>query len=156
MTKTTIRGVPPVFDQHHLEQLRDRKIQAFLNTTQSKHLIHAALPAELLKLYGELVKEGYTLSDLPVTMAPGVYSAWLIKPAHILDPEIEAIKAKAKVEYVTRLESEHDRYKQLLIQQLIEADEKKEAQEAARRKEKKLAEFRKQADECYKPLEIPE
>jgi len=152
---TTISGVPAQFNQQELDARQQQQVDAFLKTSQSSYRLAAHLPHDFLNEYARLSALGYSLTDFPIIMSPANYSALLHQPQAILEPLITEIKSKVRAEYIAELQAEHDHYKQLLIEQLRQADIAKEMKAKAEQEAKALAKYQKLADDCYTPLEIP-
>lgn len=150
-----ISGIPPQFNQQELEQRQNKMVEAFLKTSQSSYRMQTHLPNEFLNEYARLHSLGYRLTDYPITTSPANYVALLHQPQEVLDPLIADIRAKVKAEYIAELESEHQRYKALLIEQLKQADLAKELEAKQQQEAKLLAKYEKLANDCYQPLEIP-
>lgn len=152
---TTISGVPAQFDQQELETRQQQLVDAFLKTSQSSYRLQAHLPHDFLNEYARLHSLGYTLTDFPIIMSPANYSALLHQPQEVLEPLIAEIKAKVKADYIAELQTEHEHYKLLLIEQLRAADMAKAEKAKAQEEAKAQAKYEKLANECYTPLEIP-
>lgn len=152
---TTISGVPSQFNQQELDTRQQQHVALFLNTAESSYRLQAHLPDQFLIEFARLSALGYSLTDYPIQMSPANYVALLHQPQAILDPLIAEIRAKVKADYVAELEAEHQNYKLLLIEQLKQADQLKEAKAKADQEAKALAKYQKLADECYTPLTIP-
>ena len=152
---TSIKGTPSQFNQQELESRQNQLVDAFLKTSQSSYRLQAHLPHDFLNEYARLHSLGYKLTDFPIIMSPANYSALLHQPQEVLDPMIADIKAQVKSDYVAELEAEHEHYKQLLIEQLRQADLAKAEKAKADQEAKALAKYQKLAEECYSPLEIP-
>ncbi|MNR26057.1 hypothetical protein D3C85_1432440 [compost metagenome] len=78
------------------------------------------------------------------------------KPDHLIQADLEVIDAQTKQSYVAWLESEHERYRQLLKDQLIQAAELKEAKRIADKQAKLLLDIEKQVADTFAPLVIPD
>lgn len=150
-----ISGVPPQFDQAALEEKQNKRVEAFLKTSQSSYRMQAHLPDQFLIEFARLSALGYTLTDYPIQMSPANYVALLHQPQSVLDPLIADIRAKVKADYISELESEHERYKAMLIEQLKQADLAKELEAKAAQEAKQLAKYEKLAADCFTPLVIP-
>lgn len=156
MTKTTIQGVPPKYDAATLQAKQDQAVAAFLSSIKSKHYLRADLPSLFFSELENLIKQGYTvILDYPYSFQPLSYAIHLTKPDSLLVDEIEQVKAKAREEYIAYLQSEHERYQALLVQQMIEKAEREEEEKQAKLKEKQLETFKEKAKQVYTPLEIP-
>lgn len=152
---TTISGVPAQFNQQELEEKQNQHIALFLNTAESSYRLQAHLPDQFLIQFARLSALGYSLTDYPIQMSPANYVALLHQPQAILEPLIADIKTRVKAEYIAELESEHEHYKLLLIEQLKAADLAKEMKAKADQEAKALAKYQKLADDCFTPLSIP-
>ncbi|PYB71001.1 hypothetical protein DMX11_21140 [Pseudomonas sp. LB-090624] len=120
-------------------------------------LVQAPFGHEFLQRVIDKANAGYTVtSKKDVKHSPLDYSTWMVKPLEQQQADIEEIKKDVKAEYVAYLESERERYQQLLRQQLIRAQEEKDRKAAEQAKAKQMAEIEKEVQACYKPLEIPE
>lgn len=156
MKKTTIQGVPPQYDAAVLQEKQEQAVAAFLNSNKSKHYLRADLPSLFFSELENLIKQGYTVAlDYPSSFQPLSYSVYLTKPDELLVDEIEQVKAKAREEYIAHLQSEHERYQALLVQQMIEKAEREEEEKQAKLKEKQLEAFKEKAKQVYTPLCIP-
>ena len=80
----------------------------------------------------------------------------MVKLASMVTSDLEAAYIKIKTAYVLELETEHDRYKELLKAQLLEADEAKEKKKLDLVKARRLAEIVAEVNNTFAELEIPE
>jgi hypothetical protein len=155
-TKTTIKGSPRNYSQAELETLQT-KHRAVYAIKDAKENVSAALPYDFIMLIHNKLNEGYSLTrDCRLHLAPLNNHVALIKPESVQAQETAALDYEVRQAYIAELEQEREDYKKLLVQQLLEADQAKEAAKAEQAKAKKLADFEKQADECYGELKLPE
>src|SRR5690554_4887779 len=156
MTKTKIQGTPPQFDDVVLKERQYAAVAAFLKSGSSKYHLRAEIPALFFSKLEELIKEGYSVTiDFPYNLMPLAYWVHLTKPEHLLVDDIERIKEQAKEDYVIWLQAEHERYQDLLVQQMIEKAEREEEEKQAKQRVKQLEAFKEKAKSVYTPLEIP-
>ncbi|MNV91330.1 hypothetical protein D3C71_1858150 [compost metagenome] len=78
------------------------------------------------------------------------------KPDHLIQADLEVIDAQTKQSYVAWLESEHDRYKQQLTKQLIQAARDKERKREEAKQAKLLADIQAEVDATFADLVIPD
>ena len=152
----SIQGVPPQFDQAVLQKLQEQQVNVYTNTTQCLYRLRSDHYRSFFTEYGELYKQGYTVSDELPLLSPTRNMILLNKPTKMLAQEVEAIKANVKLEYIAQLEEEHERYKELLVQQMLAADEAKEQKALEAKKNKRLNEIMSLAEQTYTPLSVPE
>lgn len=156
MTKTTIKGVPPKYEAAALQAKQDQAVAAFLSSSKAKHYLRAELPSVFFSELEGLIKEGYTVTlDYPYSFQSLSYSIHLTKPEHLLVDEIKQVEEKTKQEYIAFLQSEHERYQALLVQQMIEKAEREEEEKQVELKAKQLEAFKEKAKKVYTPLKIP-
>lgn len=77
------------------------------------------------------------------------------KPPSLQELDIADLHTKVKAAYVNHLESERERYKDLLRKQLIESEEAKLQAQRESEERKRLDAIEKQVQGCYSPLIIP-
>lgn len=156
-TKTTIQGAPRRFDEKELKQWQEDYRNAYQKTTQCMEVVRGDIAYSFFCSMLEKAAEGYVLApNLPITTEPTNYFARMIKPQHIQEQDMLALDQEVKGNYVAELEAEHAHYRELLKQQLLEADAEKERKKAAAAVAKRLAEIDKEVLDCFSPLEIPE
>ncbi|MNE12906.1 hypothetical protein D3C76_338480 [compost metagenome] len=155
--KIKITGVPPKWDQSEYEKRVDAWVNVYRQTERSMELVQAPFGHEFLQRVIDKANAGYTVTPKKdVKHSPLDYSVWMVKPLEQQQADIAEIRKDVKAEYVAHLESERERYQQLLRQQLIQAQEEKDRKAAEQAKAKQMAEIEKEVQACYKPLEIPE
>lgn len=156
MRKTTIQGVPPQYDDVVLKDKQDKAVSAFMSSVESKHRLQADIPAILFSELEKLINDGYSVAaDLPCNLAPLSYSVYLVKPEHVLIEDVERVREQAKEDYILWLQSEHERYQALLVQQMVEKAERDEEEKQDKLKSKQLQAFKEKAKAVYTPLQIP-
>ena len=89
-------------------------------------------------------------------MGPINFNCHLIKSQTHQDSDLAQLEVDVKAEYVEFLEAEHVRYKDLLLAQLLQAEELKAAKKAEQAQAKLLAELQAQVAATFTPLQIPE
>lgn len=157
INKTTISGFPRQFDEQELQRRKLAYRNMYNTTMESKEAIRAELPADFLLSIIEHSKSGYTLAEnLPVRFESLNYKVFMTKPVHLQISDLEAADVKIKDAYVLELQSERERYKILLKQQLLESDAAKEQKKQDAIKAKRLAEIEAEVASCFGDLEIPE
>ncbi len=157
MTKTTIQGAPRKYDEKELKQRQEDYRNVYQKTTQCMELVRGDIAYSFFCAMLEKAAEGYVLApNLPITTEPTNYFARMVKPQHIQEQDMLALDQEVKGRYIAELEAEHAHYRELLKQQLLEADAEKERKKAAAAVAKRLAEIDKEVLDCFSPLEIPE
>ncbi len=155
--KITIKGVPPKYDETEFERRLALELHKYHHTTDSLEHVTAPLAHDFLEVVADKMKAGYTVArNWRVVMDPLNYSCFLTKPDDVQALDIEAIKANVKASYVAHLQSEHNRYQDLLRQQLIQAQQEKELKAQQDKEAKAMAAIEREVQACFKPLEIPE
>lgn len=156
MSKISINGVPAQFETAVLDQRQESYRNAYRQTSQCCEIVRATIPNQFLQTVADKLAEGYLLSKYPITLEPINYSAHLIKPPAMQEIDIARIDAEIKEKYIQELENGLSKYKAKLTQQIIEADVVKEAKKVELAKAKRLLEIKKEVDNCYGVLLIPE
>ena len=154
--KIVIKGIPAKFDPSELERRQQQHKFAYQQTQQCCEIIRAAIPKQSLQSVSDKIAEGYTLSKYPITMESLNYSAHLVKPPAIQEVDIATINNEVRIAYKVELEADHAKYQNLLLEQLLQAEEQKQVKAAASAKEKLLARLQKEVADCYAPLVFPE
>ena len=154
--KIVIKGIPAKFDPSELERRQQQHKFAYQQTQQCCEIIRAAIPKQFLQSVSDKIAEGYTLSKYPITMESLNYSAHLVKPPAIQEVDIATINNEVRIAYKVELEADHAKYQNLLLEQLLQAEEQKQVKAAASAKEKLLARLQKEVADCYAPLVFPE
>lgn len=154
--KITIKGAPPKFDEQVLKQRQAARHNQYHLTSESHCVARGDIALVFLTNVIKLAEQGYELSSkYPVTIDPMSYAAYMRKPDAIQQVDLEALDELVKQEYVAWLESEHDRYKQLLTAQLLQTRELQEAKKAADKQAKILADIEREVAETFGKLIVP-
>jgi hypothetical protein len=155
-TKITIHGTAPKFDQVELERRQAGYHAMYKQTSQCMELVRAAIPYDFLVAITEKSKLGYVISSKqPITTQPLDYSAYLIKPFELQQVDLVAIDERVRRDYIEYLESERQRYREMLTAQLLQAAEAKEAQKVEAKRLKLIDEIAKEVNDVFGELEIP-
>ena len=154
--KIVIKGVPAKFDPSELERRQQQHKFAYQQTQQCCEIIRGAIPQQFLQAVSDKMAAGYTLSKYPISMEPLNYSAHLVKPQTMQEVDIATINNEVRAAYKVELEANHAKYQNLLLEQLLQAEEQKQAKAADAAKEKLLARLQKEVADCYAPLVFPE
>lgn len=153
--KTTIQGAPREYNDQELKQLQEAR-QHLYKSFENRERAHCEFAYDFIITIHKKLNEGYTLERRsPMSLNPLSNTAELTLPEIIQEQAIVKLNEQVKQEYIADLQNERDQYKQLLIQQLLEVEEEKERKRQEQAKAKKLAEFEKQAEECFGELKIP-
>jgi hypothetical protein len=154
--KITIKGVPPKFYHAELERRQAARHNQYHLTSESHCVARGDIALVFLTNVIKLAKQGYELSSkYPVTTDPMSYAAYMRKPDAIQQVDLEALDEQVKLEYIADLECEHQKYKDLLTAQLLQAAEVKEKKKEEERKAKLLKEVEKEVANAFGELVIP-
>lgn len=155
--KITIKGVAPKFDHAELARRQAARHNQYHLTSESHCIARGEIVFEFLTNVIKLAEQGYELSDkYPITATPMAYHAHMRKPDAIQQVDLEALDELVKQEYVAWLESEHDRYKKLLTEQLLQAAKAKEKKKEEDKRAKLLESIREEVNDAYgEALVIP-
>lgn len=155
--RITVKGVPPKFEESVLKLRCEARHYVYDQTDECTVLVRGEIPIQFLSKVIDHHTKGYTLClKYPVSTGPGSYSCRMEKPDSIKTSERQALDHQVKLDYIAWLESEHERYKQLLTAQLLQASELKEAEKIEKAKAKLLADIQKEVDATFSGLVIPE
>lgn len=157
MSKITIQGVPRQFSADELLAKQQQAAKAYLETSQSLHRLYSNNHGDFFNQYADLILEGYrpAVGRLPDLQAND-YTAYLLKPQSLLDSEVLELQQKVKQAYIAELELERVEFESKLVQQMLQADQAKEAKALEAKQAKKLAEYKAIAASTYSPLQLPE
>ncbi|WLH05727.1 hypothetical protein [Pseudomonas lurida] len=154
--RITIKGVPPKFDHAELERRQAARHNQYHLTSESHCVARGDIALVFLTNVINLAEQGYELSSkYPVTTDPMSYAAYMRKPDAIQQVDLEALDELVKQEYVAWLESEHQKYRELLTAQLLQAAEFKEKKKEEERKAKLLKEVEQEVSDAFGELIIP-
>lgn len=156
MTKITIQGTAPKFDDVVLKQRQSARHNQYHLTSESHGMARGAIALEFLANVIELANQGYELSNkYPCTTAPMSYSAYMRKPDAIQTADLVALDEEVKQQYIVDLEREREEYKVRLTAQLLQAAELKEQKKEEEKKAKLLKEIEKEVADAFGELVIP-
>jgi hypothetical protein len=154
--KTTITGTAPSFDAAELKRLQDNYHNAYHETHLCTELIHGSIPLLLLSGVIEKASQGYKLHPrYPVSMGEMNYTCRMIKPTAMQEADLIAGDEAVKLEYIAKVESERDKFKDRLRQQLLEAAELKEIKKLEDLKAKRLADIDAEIESAFGSLVVP-
>lgn len=155
MTKT-IHGTPRQYNETELKGLQENRRTLYKNSTDSKIKLKGSYELDLLRKLENSYAAGYRVCDkLPHELSAPHFSIWLVKPDTEQAQDLAALEVEVKASYIAGLKAEHADYTKRLFDQLVDAQELKEAAKAQAAKDKVLADLRKQAEACYTPLVVP-
>ncbi|WP_458718138.1 hypothetical protein [Pseudomonas gregormendelii] len=153
----TIQGSAPRFNQQELDQRQASHRNMYLNTMESREAVRAEFPHLFLLNVIEKSNQGYVLdTKTPIRMDSLNYRAFMFKPDHMQTSDLQAADIKIKDAYIVELQSERERFKEMLKAQLIEADAIKEQKKLDIAKAKRLAEIVAEVEGTFSDLVIPD
>lgn len=156
MTKT-IHGTPRQYNETELKGLQENRRTLYKNSTDCKVKVKGAHELDLLRKLENSYAAGYRVCEkLPHELSSPHFSVWMIKPDKEQAQDLAALEITVKASYIAELEAEHADYTQRLYEQLVEAEERKQAAKAQASRDKVLTDLRKQAEACYTPLTLPD
>lgn len=156
MTKITIQGTAPQFNAQTLKQRQAARHNQYHLTSESFGVARGEIAFEFLTNVIELVNQGYKLSDkYPVATDPRSYHCHMRKPDAIQTADLKALDEEVKQKYITDLELERERYRQLVTAQLLQKAELSEAKKVADKQAKLLADVQKEVNELFGELVVP-
>ena len=159
MTSTkisSIKGAPAKFDAKELQRRQQQYQAAYKQTSQSCDMVRGGHPKQFLQAVIDHAANGYTLTDYAVSLDPAAYSTLMRRSEAMQEADLNRINNEVRDAYRAELEADRAKYQSLLLEQLLQAEEQKQAKAAASAKEKLLARLQKEVDNCYAPLEFPE
>ena len=157
MTKITMTGTAPKFDEQVLKQRQAARHHQYHETSESHGVARGTIPFEFLANVIELANQGYELSNkYPITSTPMSYSAYMRKPDAIATADLEALNEEVKQTYIADLERDREDFKLKLIAQRLEAAELKERKKEEEKQAKLLKEIEKEVNDVFGDLVIPE
>jgi len=154
-TRTVIKGAPRQFDMAELQLRQQHNRTTYQASHSSYERVSAPIAKDFLQLIADKLNTGYALSPFPINWTGGDYNTLLLKTAKEQESDMATLDILARADYIEELEKEHERFKQLLTQQLLEAEQAKQDKKAAAEKAKLLAAIKTEVDSCYTPLTIP-
>lgn len=154
--KIVINGTPKKFDADELKARQAQWHHAYRETSKSCEIVRGAHPKQFLQAVIDHAAKGFTLTDYPVALDPLAYAVHMRKPLSVQESDIDKINQEVRDAYKLELEADHAKYQKLLLEQLLQAEELKQAKAADAAKEKLLVRLQKEVDACYAPLEFPD
>lgn len=152
----TIQGTPRQYSEIELKALQENRRTLYKNSTDCKVKVKGAYELDLLRKLESHINSGYRVCQkLPHELSSPHFSVWVIKPETEQALDLAALEVEVKASYIAELEAEHADFKNRLYEQLVEAEERKQAAKAQAAKDKVLTDLRKQAEACYTPLVVP-
>lgn len=157
MTKITMTGTAPTYDEQALQQRQAARRNQYYSTSESHGVARGTIPFEFLANVIELVNQGYELSNkYPIMSTPMSYSAYMRKPDAIATADLEALNEEVKKTYIADLERDREDFKLKLIAQRLQAAELKERKKQEEKQAKLLADIEKEVNDVFGDLVIPE
>ncbi|CAM3052658.1 hypothetical protein [Pseudomonas plecoglossicida] len=157
LSSTSIKGTPPAWSDAEYQRRLGIELHAYKHTAASRERVTAALEQPWLNDVIAKAQAGYVVCDrYPVVHEQLSHTVYMIKPESVQAADIGLIKERVKKEYIEHLQSELNRYKAALAQQLMEAAEAKERQRREAAAAKRLADAEKEANDCFGDLVIPD
>lgn len=157
MTKITMTGTAPKFDEQVLKQRQAARHHQYHGTSESHGVARGTIPFEFLANVIELANQGYELSNkYPITSTPMSYSAYMRKPDAIQTDDLEALNEEVKQQYIADLEREREDFKLKLIAQRLQAAELKEQKKIEDAHKKRMADIEKEVNDVFGDLVIPD
>ncbi|MBY8947157.1 hypothetical protein J1G35_14935 [Pseudomonas sp. SH10-3B] len=154
--KITIKGAPPKFDEQVLKQRQAARHNQYHLTSESHCLVRGEIAFEFLTNVINFVEQGYELSSkYPITTDPMSYCAHMRKPNAIQQVDLKALDEQVKQSYIADLEYQHQKYKDLLTAQLLQAADLKEKKKEEEKKAKLLKEIEKEVSNALGELVTP-
>lgn len=154
--KIVIKGTPAKYQASELQRRQQQYQNMYRQTSQSCDVVRGAHPKQFLQAIIDYAIKGYTLTDSPVALDPLAYSAQMRKPEAMQEVDIAKINKEVMDTYRAELEASRNEYKQRLYNQLVDAEEAKQVAKMQAAKNKVYADLKRQADECYAPLDFPD
>lgn len=152
MTNITVK-TPSAFDAAECKQYQEKAEQIYLirdnKVTITNHCV------AIFEEFQKLIKEGYTYEigkyNAFVNVG-GLITLTLTKPEAIQADEIKEVRAKAKQDYIARLEQEKEKQTQLLAEQQWQSYLRKKREAEQAEEEAMKAQFLADAQECYSKI----
>ena len=149
------------FDQKELDRRKAAYQNFYYSTMECRKHIRASLPHLFILSIIQHSSDGYVLDEkAPVIYESLHYRATMFKPEHVQMGDLAVVVDEIKAEYVLYLETQREKFKQLLKAQLLEADEAKEQKKLdiarAKRLAERLAEIEKEVSDTFGDLIIPD
>lgn len=157
MTKTTLTGTAPKFDEQVLKQRQAARHHQYHGTSESHGVARGTVPFEFLTKVIELANQGYELSNkYPITSTPMSYSAYMRKPDAIQADDLEVLDKEVKQTYIADLERELEDFKLKLTAQLLQAAKLREQKKIEDAHKKRMADIEKEVNDVFGDLVVPD
>lgn len=157
MTKITMTGTAPKYDEQVLKQRQAARHHQYHGTSESHGVARGTIPFEFLANVIELANQGYELSNkYPITSTPMSYSAYMRKPDAIATADLEALNEEVKQQYIADLERDREDFKLKLIAQRLQAAKLREQKKEDDKRAKLLADIEKEVNDTFGELIVPE
>lgn len=154
--KIRISGTPSKFDANELLSRQQQYHNAYKQTSLSCTTVRGGYPKLFLQAIIDHAATGHELTDYPASLEPTAYSIQMRKPANLQEADLARIDSEVKEKYVLELQAEHDHYKELLTQQLLQKEQQKKEKAESEAQSKLLAKVKAEVDACFSSLVIPE
>ena len=154
--RTTIQGAPKKYDAEELLKRQQGYHLMYSTTDQCCEMICSELPYLFLTKIIEKHEQGYTLtSKYPISTDTLNYHAHMVKPEDVQTLDLQAIDERVKAEYISELEVDLLRYKELLKNQLFENAQLAEQEKLDMKRAKLLKEIQQEVDDAFGKLVVP-
>lgn len=148
LTNVTVKN-PERFDTGKLASLQEARIKGFLNSPLSKTQVISSTFPGFLQEYDALVAQGYE-RDTTMTIFVAPYIAYLKPPAHLLEEEIQRLKAEVEAAYKADLARQVEEARSALIAQRLAFHEEQERKKEEAKRQKLMAELEQEAADLFK------
>ena len=152
-----ISGTPRQFDENELKARQAKHHHMYRETSACTQLIRGGHPLDLFQRVVTAAKSGLEIATkYPISLEAMSYSLYMMKSVEEQESDLATIDAEVRTAYIEELKLEHANYQERLYQQLVEAEDAKQAARAQAAKDKIYADLKKQSENCYTPLQITE
>lgn len=154
--RVTVQGAPKKYDADELLKRQRGYHSMYTTTDQCCEIIYSELPYLFLTKIIEKHEKGYTLtSKYPISTDTLNYHAHMVKPEDLQTLDLQAIDERVKAEYISELEVDLFKYKELLKNQLLENAQLAEQEKLDMKRAKLLKEIEQEVDDAYGKLVVP-
>lgn len=154
--KIVIKGTPAKFDANELLSRQQQYHNMYKQTSQSCTMVRGGYPKLFLQAIIDHAATGHELTDYAVSLEPAAYSVQMRKPSNLQEADLALIDKEVKEKYVLELQAEHDHYKALLTQQLLQKEVQRKEKAESEAQAKLLAKVKEEVEACYSKLVVPE
>lgn len=145
-----------IFKQADLDRLTQVAVDAYKHTESfgssvgAIESVSADYPSQFLAVYADKLANGYTLHPtMPVDFnqygGAQFFRAYMVKPAHVQEEELKAIKARVEAEYRAELRRQYDAHLEALVVESVARAEREAEKKAQAARQKLLEQARKDA-----------